>query len=560
MEKVLAYDRSIVAQETGYWCGPAATQVVLNGRGIRRTEADLARRMGTDTDGTDHIGLPAKVLAAEIPGVRWTTVQMPTDPPTAAQKDRLWADLVRSIDAGYGVVMNIVAPPSNYPRAVAPSTQNLAYRGGTVYHYVALMGYGIDPDGRRRVWWADSGFPPYGSWVSFEQTASLCPPKGYVAASPLAAAPVGSAPAAPAPPAATPVGSAPRFESIQLLGQSHQPRTRPPINFLIHTEEGNASALDLARYCNNTRNQVSYHYTLRDGKLVQLVPLERAAWSVLDANAYTINLCFAGSRAGWTRQEWLARREDIRIAAYVAVRDCRRFGIPLTVITPPYRRGSGISDHAYVTRCLGIGTHLDVGSSFPWDVFAADVAAYAGPPATGNLIDAEAARAKAWIGKRLTDGETALRGAGVKIGAFAEFEHAHIYWKLGASTAIAIPHADPALPGSGLFETWATDYRFELGPLGFPVLAHSVVTNGAVQAFEHGVLFRKTGSPRGWAVWGRIYQAYASLGSEQGPLGWPVGPEEAVPGTDNIRQRFETGALVWSPSGVAVVLDQQFIR
>lgn len=45
MEKVLAYDRSIVAQETGYWCGPAATQVVLNGRGIRRTEADLARRM-----------------------------------------------------------------------------------------------------------------------------------------------------------------------------------------------------------------------------------------------------------------------------------------------------------------------------------------------------------------------------------------------------------------------------------------------------------------------------------------------------------------------------------
>ena len=45
MEKVLAYDRSIVAQETGYWCGPAATQVVLNGRGIRRTEADLARRV-----------------------------------------------------------------------------------------------------------------------------------------------------------------------------------------------------------------------------------------------------------------------------------------------------------------------------------------------------------------------------------------------------------------------------------------------------------------------------------------------------------------------------------
>ena len=81
-----------------------------------------------------------------------------------------------------------------------------------------------------------------------------------------------------------------------------------------------------------------------------------------------------------------------------------------------------------------------------------------------------------------------------------------------------------------------------------------------MQAFEHGVLHRKNGSPRGWAVWGRIYHAYASLGSEQGPLGWPISGEEAVPGTDNIRQRFETGALVWSPTGVAVVLDKQFIR
>ena len=68
MEKVLAYDRSIVAQDNGWFCGPAATQIVLDGRGIRRTESDLAKRMGTHTGGTDHIGLPARVLAAELPG------------------------------------------------------------------------------------------------------------------------------------------------------------------------------------------------------------------------------------------------------------------------------------------------------------------------------------------------------------------------------------------------------------------------------------------------------------------------------------------------------------
>jgi hypothetical protein len=44
MEKVLAYDRSIVAQETGYWCGPAATQVVLNGPQERHVCRDCRLR------------------------------------------------------------------------------------------------------------------------------------------------------------------------------------------------------------------------------------------------------------------------------------------------------------------------------------------------------------------------------------------------------------------------------------------------------------------------------------------------------------------------------------
>ena len=176
-EKVLDYDRTIVRQDTYYNCGPASTQIVLNSRGIHRSESDLGRRMGTDTGGTDYIGLVANVLAQEVPQAGYVAVQMPNDPPTQGQKDALWDRLVRSIDAGYGLVMNIVAPPSNYPRAVPPSTQSLGYGGGTVYHYVALMGY--SDQGQRKVWWADPGFPPNGCWVSLEQTASLCPPKGY---------------------------------------------------------------------------------------------------------------------------------------------------------------------------------------------------------------------------------------------------------------------------------------------------------------------------------------------------------------------------------------------
>lgn len=75
------------------------------------------------------------------------------------------------------MVVNIVAPPSNYPRAVAPSTISPAYRGGTVYHYIAVMGY--SDGGGRRVWVADSGFSPYGYWLGFDQLCSLIVPKGY---------------------------------------------------------------------------------------------------------------------------------------------------------------------------------------------------------------------------------------------------------------------------------------------------------------------------------------------------------------------------------------------
>jgi hypothetical protein len=171
---LLDYDRSIAPQETGYWCGPASTQMVLNNHGIIRSEADLARRMGTHTGGTDHIGLPARVLNEELGG-GYIVRTIPNDPPTAVQKTLLWDDIRRSINAGYGIVANIVAPPSNYPRGVNGSVSP-AYGGGTVYHYIALMGYDADT---KAVWVADSGFRPFGYWISLDQLASLIPPKGY---------------------------------------------------------------------------------------------------------------------------------------------------------------------------------------------------------------------------------------------------------------------------------------------------------------------------------------------------------------------------------------------
>jgi N-acetyl-anhydromuramyl-L-alanine amidase AmpD len=171
--------------------------------------------------------------------------------------------------------------------------------------------------------------------------------------------------------------SPPPFRQLDFMtGGGRSPRTRKPTNWLLHTEEGNSSAEQLARYCDGSHN-VSYHYTLRDGVLCKVVDTDSASWSVLSANAFTLNLCFAGSKAGWSRAQWLAIESDIEIAAYIAARDCGTYSIPADVIMPPYHAAPGISDHKYVTEELNIGTHHDVGDNFPWDVFAQYVNKYA---------------------------------------------------------------------------------------------------------------------------------------------------------------------------------------
>ncbi|AFU20636.1 lysin A [Mycobacterium phage Chupacabra] len=201
-EKILPYDRNIVPQETGWWCGPASLQVTLSSRGIAVPEPTCAAEIeaienpgrGDDRDGTDYVGLIERVLDRRLPDARYTSVYLEQDPPTRAQVDRLWDHIVRSINAGYPVIMNWVAPPSNKPRGVKGSP-NPRYSGGTTYHYVTCVGY---DDVARALYIADSGFWPHNYWISFDQAATLIPPKGYCYAEQLSAPPVGApAPAGP---------------------------------------------------------------------------------------------------------------------------------------------------------------------------------------------------------------------------------------------------------------------------------------------------------------------------------------------------------------------------
>lgn len=340
-----------------------------------------------------------------------------------------------------------------------------------------------------------------------------------------------------APPKEVTLPNKPNFTELDRRGNSNSNRGGTRVtNFLLHTEEGNSTAESLAVYLNNPSHDASYHYTLRDGVVCDVVSTNLSSWSVLSANPFTINLCFAGSRASWSREQWLNIELDISIAAWIAVRDAKAFGFSTEVIAPPYHRADGISDHKYVTQCLGIGSHTDVGNGFPWDVFANYVHLYDGTAPVVNEIDEKAAQSP-WLGERITKGENVCPDG---VGRFAEFANGHIYWTptLGA-------HPIP----KSLFTKYAT-LGFETGVLGYPALDNVGVAGGEVEAFIGGSLYHQDGKDV-FVVLGAIGDAWARLGFEKSAVGWPVSDEYA--NNTGRAQDFEHGTLYWDPSGVVLV-------
>ncbi|QRY61461.1 N-acetylmuramoyl-L-alanine amidase [Gordonia sp. PDNC005] len=339
--------------------------------------------------------------------------------------------------------------------------------------------------------------------------------------------------------------SKPTFRYLELLGPNRQSRNgaRVPY-FLLHTEEGSATAESLVR-SGNSSGAFSYHYIADDRTLVAMVDTDYGSWSVLDANNRSINLCFAGSRAAQSREVWLSKfRNAIRIAAWTFAQDAKKYPYLRAVVqSRPYRKGdvACISDHNFVTTVLGIGNHTDVGPNFPWDVFEADLRSYlapAPPAPVVNRID-ECAAKNAWLGVRETVGEKSTPDGR---GRYAKFAGGYVYWT-AVTGAFAIPNA--------IFETWG-EHGWEK-VYGYPVNVATTINGGVIQAFERAVIYRKDGEV-GHPVGGEIFKRFARDGYEP-VLGWPTS-DERDNGTGGRIQEFEKADLVWDPSGVSKVVKK----
>lgn len=181
-------DHEWQAQEEEWSCGPASTRIALSAqmpKGELPSEEVLIDQLGTDTGGTDTIEYITGVLNDYLGAGTYRTVQMPHDPPSAAQVDQLWADIVHSIDRGHLMVANIVAPPGNQPPNYPnpdPLPPELMYLKDdlTVYHYLTVSGYN---QSTRQVMISDpANFNGVGQFaLSFDQFSTLVPPKGYSA-------------------------------------------------------------------------------------------------------------------------------------------------------------------------------------------------------------------------------------------------------------------------------------------------------------------------------------------------------------------------------------------
>lgn len=162
---------------------------------------------------------------------------------------------------------------------------------------------------------------------------------------------------------------------------------------LVHTQEGaefdDNAALDLSNFLKNSigsANPVSYHDSVHQASdggvtVVNSVDTDNAAWAVGNSNDRSINRCFAGSDASWTRAQWMTQAKAIDVMAYLMVLDALKYNIVPTHITfgPNYdgKPPPVVSDHRYCTDVLRDGnTHVDVGDNFPADIYGAAIVKY----------------------------------------------------------------------------------------------------------------------------------------------------------------------------------------
>ena len=165
----------------------------------------------------------------------------------------------------------------------------------------------------------------------------------------------------------------------------------------IHSAEGPLTAVALGNYFDQASSQVSSHAGADDGQVIAYVDPKFEAWTIRNGNPWTDNIEMCAF-AAWTRAQWLAHPGMLQQTANWVAARCHARNIPPRQISATdiaAGRRTGYFAHWDYTRGTGDGTHWDVGSNFPWDVFNGLVqAAYNGTPQEDDMTPDQAQQLK----------------------------------------------------------------------------------------------------------------------------------------------------------------------
>lgn len=311
------------------------------------------------------------------------------------------------------------------------------------------------------------------------------------------------------------------------------------IEFITRHHNGGVSSTDGSWDTWQSR-EASAHYQIETtGRVGQLVNDGDTAWANGNASANARTIAIEHSNNGGA--DYAMNDATVVAGAKWAAALCWFYKLG----RPQY--GKNIRDHRdfYSTACP---YHLANGGKYHARYMQVAQAHYdsmvgAKLAPVINEIDSEANRAKVWLGKRITKGENVTPDGK---GRFAQFENGYVYFhpdvrlnQPSGDRAIAVP--------THVFETWAV-LGWETGPLGYPLARHAVIEGvGDIQGFQGGVIYRKYGEP-GYFVTGRIWDRFAATGYENGN-GWPTTNERDFDG--GRMQRFENLDMLYHPSTVS---------
>jgi N-acetyl-anhydromuramyl-L-alanine amidase AmpD len=127
-----------------------------------------------------------------------------------------------------------------------------------------------------------------------------------------------------------------------------------------------------ARWFASRASEVSAHYCVDAGAVIQCVREKDIAWHARGGNAASIGVELAGF-ASQTRRDW---RDDysaevLERAASLVAEICRRRRVPVRWLSADDLRAGrrGLTGHVDVSRAYGKSDHWDPGDGFPVEAF-----------------------------------------------------------------------------------------------------------------------------------------------------------------------------------------------